>query len=129
MFVAILRNSTLSMVVFGGYLAMLSLLLLFWPTLFLQLGFANVAEPWVSLLGYMLGVLAFLYSMAIRSRATQFYAWTVMARMPLLLFALLLVARDLAPPVLLLLGAVDAGSAIWTAMALRYERRHPPGGH
>ena len=109
------------MKVFAGYLATLSFLLLFWPSLFLKLGFANVSNPWVPTLGYVIGALAFFYFMAIRENAKNFYAWTARARLPLLLFFIVLVALGKAPPIMLLIGAFDTGCAIWTGFALKHE--------
>ena len=117
-----MKNSTLSMKVFAVYLATLSLLLLFWPSLFLKLGFENVSNPWVPTLGYVVGALAFFYFMAIRENAKNFYAWTVIARLPLFLFFVALVALGMAPPIMLLIGVFDTGCAIWTGLALKYEQ-------
>jgi hypothetical protein len=120
------RDSTLSMKVFAGYLATLSFFLLFWPSLFLKLGFENISGPWVPTLGYIVGALAFFYFMAVREKTKNFYAWTAIARLPLLLFFIVLVALDMAPPVTLLIGFIDTGCAIWTALALKNERRALP---
>ena len=110
------------MKVFAVYLATLSLLLLFWPSFFLKLGFENVSNPWVPTLGYVVGALAFFYFMAIRENAKNFYAWTVMARLPLILFFIALVALGIAPPIMLLIGVFDTGCAIWTGLALKHEQ-------
>jgi len=120
------KDSTLSMKVFAGYLATLSFLLLFWPSLFLTLGFENISGPWVPTLGYIVGALAFFYFMAIRENAKNFYAWTAIARLPLLLFFIVLVALGMAPPIMLLIGVIDTGCAIWTALALKNERTALP---
>ena len=117
-----LKDSNLSMKVFAGYLSTLSFLLLFWPSLFLHLGFENVSNPWVPTLGYVVGALAFFYFMAIRENAKNFYAWTVQARLPLILFFIVLVVLDMAPPIMLLIGVFDTGCAIWTGYALKHER-------
>jgi len=111
----------LSMKVFAGYLATLSALLLFWPSLFLKLGFENIANPWVPTLGYVVGALAFFYFMAIRENAKNFYAWTARARLPLVLFFVVLVALGKAPLIMLLIGAFDTGCALWTGHALKHE--------
>ncbi len=117
-----MKNSTLSMKIFAAYLALLSLLLLFWPSPFLYLGFENISNPWVPTLGYVVGALAFFYFMAIREQNKRFYAWTVRARMPLIFFFMVLVVQGKAPPIMLLIGAFDTGCAIWTGYALKLER-------
>lgn len=109
------------MKVFATYLASLSFLLLFWPSLFLKLGFANVSNPWVPTLGYVVGALAYFYFLAVRENAKNFYAWTVRARLPLILFFIVLVALDKAPPIMLLIGVIDTSCAIWTGLALKLE--------
>ncbi len=114
-------DSTLSMRVFGAYLALLSASLLFWPALYLRLGFAELSQPWMALCGYLVGIVALFHLLAVRARERHFYRWTVMARLPLLPFAVLLVALQLAPPVLILLGVVDLLGALWTGLALRRE--------
>jgi hypothetical protein len=110
------------MKVFAGYLATLSALLLLWPSLFLHLGFENVSNPWMPTLGYIVGALAFFYVMAIREEAKNFYAWTVQARLPLIFFFGALVVTGIAPPIMLLIGVIDTGCALWTGLALRHER-------
>jgi hypothetical protein len=117
-----MKNSSLSMLVFAVYMATLSLLLIFYPKAFLLLGFEDISGPWVRTLGYVVGALAFFYFMAIRAEARDFYQWTVYARMPLLPFFAALVALDIAPPIMLLIGAWDTGCAVWTGVALRTEK-------
>jgi hypothetical protein len=109
------------MKVFAIYLAVLSAQLLFWPSSLLRLGFTNVSTPWVSTLGYVVGVLSTFYFMAIREKAKNFYAWTVVTRFPMIFFFAVLVARGDAPPVVLLIGAFETAAAVWTKTALRHE--------
>jgi hypothetical protein len=116
-----LKNSTLSMKVFAVYLATPSILLLFWPSLFLKLGFDNISNPWVPALGYVVGALAFFYFMAIREHAKNFYAWTARARLPLVRFFGVLVSLGKAPLMMLVIGAFDTGCALWTGFALKHE--------
>jgi hypothetical protein len=117
-----LKDSTLSMKVFAVYLSTLSFLLLFWPSIFLLLGFENISNPWVPTLGYVIGALAFFYFMAVRENAKNVFAWTTYARFPLVLFFAALVASGKAPPIMLLVGLIDTGCAIWTSFALKHER-------
>jgi hypothetical protein len=116
-----LKNSTLSMKVFAGYLAALSALLLFRPSLLLTLGFENIASPWVPTLGYIVGALAFFYFTAVRENAKNFYAWSVRARLPLVLFFGILFFLGKAPLIMLIIGVFDTSCALWTGFALRHE--------
>jgi hypothetical protein len=118
-----MNDSTLSMRVFAIYLALLSMLLIAYPKAFLWLGFTDVSGPFVPTLGYVLGALAFFYWMAIRDRAKNFYRWTALARVPLLLFFAVLFALDRVPPIMLAIGAWDTACALWTGYALRQEAR------
>ncbi len=117
-----MKDSTLSMKVFAVYLSILSASLLFWPSVFLLLGFENISAPWVPTLGYIVGALAFFYFMSVRENARNFYAWTTYARFPLILFFAALVVSGKAPPIMLLVGLIDTGCAIWTSIALQHER-------
>jgi hypothetical protein len=60
---------------------------------------------------------------ASHARLDAFYAWTVLARMSVLLFFGAFVGLALAPRALLVFGAVDALSALWTWLALRRSPR------
>ena len=114
------------MKVFAVYLSILSFLLLFWPSIFLDLGFKDVSSPWVPTLGYVVGALAFYYFMAIRENAVNFYSWTTYARFPILFFFIALVSLGIAPPIMLLIGLIDTGCAIWTSLALKHEQQSNP---
>ena len=116
-----MKSSALSMCVFASYMAVLSIILIFYPKAFLLLGFEDVSGPFVPTLGYVIGALSFFYFMAIREQAKNFYRWTVIARMPLFPFFVLLVVIDIAPPIMILIGAWDSGCALWTRYALKHD--------
>lgn len=118
-----MKNSSLSMAVFGMYMAALCPLLLFVPSWFIGLfGFAPVDDVWIRVLGMVLGLLTFYYLMAVREGLETFYQWTAYARMTIIFFFGAFVALDLAPPILLLFGAFESGCGLWTFFALRRER-------
>ncbi|MDH5572077.1 MAG: hypothetical protein OEY89_09950 [Gammaproteobacteria bacterium] len=116
-----MKNSSLSMLVFAGYMLVLGFFLIVYPDIYLFFGFEDVSGPWVRTLGYVVCALAFYYFMAVKEQAKNFYRWTVYARMPLLLFFILLVAFDIAPSIMLLLGLWDTCCALWTCYALKHE--------
>jgi len=119
-----MKKSSLSLLVFAAYMAALSASFLLFPNPFITLfGFDETHEVWIRIAGYLLGVLAFFYVMAVREAAAAFYRWTVQARLLTLPLFLSFVLLDIAPPVLLLFGLIDAVSAIWTLLTLRYERK------
>lgn len=119
-----MRDSSLSMLVFAGYLGVLGAFCTLYSRPFLWFGFHNVSGPWVRTLGYILLALAFFYFSAVREQATNFFRWTVYARLPLLPFFVVLVISHIAPPIMLLIGLWDTACAFWTRSALRYEAAH-----
>lgn len=64
-------------------------------------------------------VIAAYYLLAARAGLTVFFLWTVFVRGGVFIIFGALVLLHLAPPPLALLGAVDFGAALWTALALR----------
>lgn len=116
-----MNSSRISMITYALYLAVMSGMLLFYPALFLLLGFKSVPQPWVAICGYLVGVLAFLYAMAAYAHRREFYRWTLWGRSPFILFTTLLVVMGAAPAVLILLGLVDLLGALWTGWCLRGE--------
>jgi len=118
-----MKMSSLSMLVFAAYLATLALAFLLFPNPFITLfGFAPTHEVWIRILGYLLGVMAFFFVMAVREEATHFYRWTVYARFCVLPLFALLVWSGLGPAILLLFAAFELGCALWTGYALKRER-------
>jgi hypothetical protein len=86
-------------------------------------GIPATTDVWIRVVGMLVGFLAFYYVRASHARLDAFYAWTVPARMSVLLFFGAFVGLGLAPRALLLFGAVDALAALWTWMALRRSSR------
>lgn len=115
-----MKKSALSMLFFAFYLATLSLAFIFFPNPFITIfGFEETSEVWVRILGYVLGMLAFYFIMAVLDNATNFYRWSVYARLLTLPAFLIFVLFGIAPPVLTLFGVVDTPCALWTALALK----------
>ena len=111
------------MLVFAAYLAALAAAFIFFPNPFITMfGFEETSEVWIRILGYILGVLAFYFIMAVLENATSFYRWSVYARLATLPAFLAFILLGIAPPVLLLFGTIDTGCAVWTLLALKYER-------
>jgi hypothetical protein len=117
-----MKNSTLSMLVFASYLAVLGILFAIIPNTVITLfGFDPVTDVWIRIMGMILVILAYYYSMAIKEQATNFYRWTAYGRFPIFFVLLAFVLLDLAPPILILFGAFDTSCAIWTGLALKRE--------
>jgi hypothetical protein len=106
--------------IFGAYLLLLGAALLLAPNLLLgAFSIAPTGEVWIRVVGMLAGILGVYYLQAARAGLAAFYRWTIPVRLSVPLFFAAFVAAGLAPPVLLLFGAVDAAGALWTWAALR----------
>lgn len=109
-----------SILAFGAYLLVLGLVLLLSPdTLLRPFGFAPTGDVWIHVVGMLAGILGFYYLQAARAGLAAFFLWTVPVRLSVPLVFAVFVALGMAPPALLLFGAVDAAGALWTWSALR----------
>ena len=124
-----MKQSTLSMVVFTIYLWLLGLSLLMIPNqVITRFGVPATKEVWIRVLGMVLSILAFYYSMAVREGVISMYRWSVYGRLSIFPTFCALVLLGYAPPVLLLVGAFDSGCAVWTGVALHREKSSPVVG-
>lgn len=118
-----MNRADITIRVFGVYLACLGIALLIAPNLLLAtFGVAQTTEVWIRVVGMLALVLSYYYWEAGRRQVTAFFAWTVPARIGVLVFFCVFAVLDLAPPVLILFGAVDALGGVWTGLALHRER-------
>ena len=109
-----------SLQVFGAYLLALGAVLVLAPNLLLALfGFPSTGEVWIRVVGMLVAFLGVYDWLAARAELRAFFAWSVPVRLSVPVFFTAFVALGLAPPVLLLFGAVDAAAAVWTWIALR----------
>jgi hypothetical protein len=109
-----------SVFIFGVYLAILGLTLAVVPNVLLGLfGLPNAQEPWVRVLGVVTAVVGHYYMAAGLQGDVGFFRSTLPGRSVAFIGFALLSTLRLAPPVLVLLGAVDAAGAVWTWFALR----------
>ncbi|HEX9048913.1 MAG TPA: hypothetical protein VF841_00095 [Anaeromyxobacter sp.] len=120
-----------SLFVFGWYLAGLGALLVLAPNALLGLfGLAPTDEVWIRVAGVLVLVIAYLDVRMGREDFLPYARFTVHARAGVLVLFVALVLAGLAPPILVLFGAVDLAGALWTAAALRRDPRtatSPPG--
>lgn len=117
-----MKQSSLSMLVFAVYMAVLCVAFLFFPAPFVMFfGFERPDPLWIRIFGLVLGILAFYYVMAIRERAMRFYYWTFLGRLALLPAYVVFVLAGIAPWIAIAFGIFETGCAIWTGIALRRE--------
>ena len=109
-----------SLVVFAVYLLANALGLILAPNLVLDtFGMPRTSEPWIRVLGLLVGVVGYYYLVAARLGLRAFYPATVHGRLVAALVFLGLVVTKIGPWQLLIFGAVDLLAALWTRQAMR----------
>ena len=109
-----------SVFAFGLYLLGTAALLVITPnTLLGLLGIAPATEPWIRVLGVVVGALGAYYIVAARAELMPFFKATVWARALVLVGFAGLAAMAWAPVMIIGFGVVDALGALWTWTALR----------
>ena len=117
-----MSNSAKTVFIFGCYLILLGLTLLLVPNLLLGLfRFLPTTEVWIRVVGMLVLFLAVYYLVAAQAEIWLFMLWSTRLRGSVIFFFGAFVLAGLAPPVLLLFGAVDLAGALWTWSALRKE--------
>ena len=117
-----MKQSTLSMLVFAIYMAILCVVFIFFPVKFTALfGLDRPDGLWIRIFGMVLGILSFYYIMAIREHNKSFYLWTFYGRLAIFPTLTIFFLLGLAPPIVMLFGAWDTSCGIWTGIALRRE--------
>lgn len=113
-----------SVFVFGLYLMGTAALLMTTPNVLLGLlGMESATEPWIRVLGVVVGVLGAYYVVAARAELGPFLRATVWGRALVLVGFGGLVVIGWAPVTLVVFGVMDALGAFWTWTLLR-----SPGG-
>jgi len=112
-----------SILAFGVYLVVVGAILVVAPNVLLSLfGVPSTQEVWIRILGIVVFVFGLYFVQASRERVTAFFRWTVWGRSIVVVAFVAFVALGMAPPVLILFAAIDAGGALWTALTLRGGR-------
>ena len=103
-----MNQSTKSVMVFGVYMMLTGAVLLATPNLVITLlGFAEASDVWIRLFGWLLISGGFLYVWVGRTGFFPFARATVPARLAVIVVHVVLVALDLAPPILFVFGLID----------------------
>jgi uncharacterized membrane protein len=117
-----MSNAAKSVYYFGFWFVMGGLGLLLLPNLVLPLlGLSPTNDLFVRLLGMVMLILAYYYIRAARRELTDFFYWTVPARVSGFIFFVVLVLLDIGPPILIALGVIDVLAALWTRQAIRSQ--------
>ena len=118
-----MSSSARSVFVFSLYMFILGLMLIAVPNVLLRLfAVAETYEVWIRIVGVLVLILGFYYFQASRSEIKIFFQWTVYGRTAVFVFFISFVIADLAPPILILFGFIDAVAALWTHLSLRSEK-------
>jgi len=109
-----------SVFVFGIYLVCTGVILFAVPnSLLAVLMLPPTSEPWIRVLGIPVGVLGAFHVAAARANLVPFFRFTVWGRTVVLVAMTVLVVSQLAPPILIAFGVIDAAGAWWTLTTIR----------
>lgn len=118
-----MTSAARSVYVFGIYLIVLGGILMGSPNALLSVfGFASTTEPWIRVLGVVVMAIGMLDVACARTEQTGFFRATVATRLFALVSFVVFAALEIAPPMLVLFGLIDAAGATWTFVALRSMR-------
>lgn len=115
-----MNYSAKTVFIFGLYMILEGLILLFVPNLLLSLvGLPQTNEVWVRFVGMAFIILGYYYTNAARKNLKDFFGWTVQVRVAQFLVSLAFVYFGLIGPVLLLFTGIEFLSGLWTFFAMR----------
>jgi len=117
-----MSRAGISVLLFGIYACATGLILITVPNLLLGLlHLPLVTDVWIRVAGGLVTVIGAYYTAAALGNVRPFFRWSVPVRMGLVATFVIFVLLGLVKPVLLLFGAIELASAIWTAVALRAD--------
>jgi hypothetical protein len=118
-----MSKSAFSVFVYGIYVVLLGIIFLFFPNVCLSiLGMKTTGEVWIHVGAWFVIWVGIYYIVAARSEAKAFIRWTTYGRPTFIVFLTVLVALHMIEPIMIIIGAIDVISAIWTVSALRSEK-------
>lgn len=106
--------------VFGIYMLALGATVVLAPNFLLSLFHVPTTnEVWIRVVGMLVIFLGIYDIVAAKAEHTLLIKWSIPVRFSVIVFFAVFVVAGLAPPVLLLFGAIDSAGAIWTWSALK----------
>lgn len=118
-----MSKSAFTVKIFGIYVMLLGLTLIFLPNLLLSIfGMSPANEVWIRVVGVLAFNIGVYYWIAAKCEAQLFFMSTVYTRALVLLAFIGFAALGLVSPIIILFGCVDFAGGIWTLLALRAER-------
>jgi uncharacterized membrane protein HdeD (DUF308 family) len=118
-----MSKSARSVFVFSIYGFVLGTILIVIPNVLLNFfTIPETNEVWVRVVGMLVLISGCYYFQASKSEIKKFFQWTVYVRTAVPIFFIVFVLLDFAPPILILIGFIDAVAALWTQLSLRSEK-------
>jgi len=119
-----MSKAAASVFFFSIYLFLLGLILVAFPNVLLSLfRLPETNEVWIRVVGMLVLIIGYYYSVAAKNELASFLRATVIGRFAVLVFFIAFVFLGFAPPILVLFGLIDAVAATWTGFALRAQNQ------
>jgi hypothetical protein len=120
-----MSKSALSVFLYGIYIIILAMVFLFIPNVALSLlGMKPTHEVWIHVTGWFGIWLGIYYIVSARSESKAFILTTVYGRPTFMLFLGVLAFLKMIEPIIIIVGAIDVATAIWTYSMLRLEKNY-----
>lgn len=118
-----LSRSANSVFLYGIYIIILGAAFLLVPNFCLELmGIKTTSEIWIHVVGWFGIWLGIYYVVSARSESKAFILTSVYGRPTFIVFLSVLVALRMIEPIILIIGAIDLLTAIWTYSLLCREK-------
>lgn len=119
-----MTNTAKSVVAWGIYGLLVGMALLFQPDLTLQfLGFNTTSEHWILMVALMMMGLGFYYIVLGITEVKQFFLISTIGRTIFFLASSIIIIMGKAPISMLIFGVIDLLTAIWTVIAMYFDRK------
>ena len=119
-----MTNAAKSIVAWGIYALLVGAALLFQPDFTLQfLGFETTSEHWILMVALLMMGLGFYYIVLGVTEVKQFFIVSTIGRTIFFLASSIFIVVGKAPISMLLFGVIDLLTAVWTVMAMYFDRK------
>ena len=125
----LMSKSARSLFVFGIYMLVLGVTIVLAPNYLLSLFHVpTTSEVWIRVAGMLVIFLGIYDIVAAKGEHRLLITWSIPVRFSVIAFFAVFVISGLAPPILLLFGAIDSAGAIWTWSAMKQASRERLSG-
>ena len=117
-----MSKSAISVFIYGIYLAINGIMLLFIPNVLLNsLGIEPTTEVWIRLAGILLMAVAVYYILGAKNELIVIMKATAFIRFTIILFFSAFVLLNLVSPNIIIISAIDFLGGAWTFLMLKKE--------